>query len=279
MCYAIEQGATEDALMVEIRRELEKGNAYATIASAIPESAWRNSLALRVADEVVSGSWLEKSRIELFRVLWPMSPEKALPIARKWVALETNPVNDPRRLAGLDALLVLNPDEAIPFFEVEAKRGIDGVLKLQSLLDMSRSRRIPLDSLSIETLGRLTRSVLELLPAKNSQDEVVGAHVVSPTEELWDLRWRFVNELHLRSATSRPLLESLQHLEPSIKARLGHDLALKEMQMVVNSSLQPMLWGRTQVFSLWISFWLGSILNPIDLSDPQPNSRWLWKRS
>jgi hypothetical protein len=195
-CWEVDTGATEQVLQQSVERELRSGRRYAAIASEIPAECWTRSLAAHVAARIYDDSASPEARRRLLEILSARAPEAALPIATDLARREiTAGVDDQLRQGGLNCLLVLRPEEAVPLVEASfRKHGSQSLECLSALYGERDELRFAWSECPDVLLERLGAIILESHPVAADPDPQ-GPHRVTSAEELRWVRDRIVSIL------------------------------------------------------------------------------------
>ena len=140
-CRDVDQEATEDVILKEIRREMLSQSGSVVVAANLPVEFWSDRLVLQAAGMVSDKNFDASVRTELLKVLVRHTPSHVRDIVETWVNLPTDgtEATQSMRTAGLDALLVIDAEKAIPELVRRCRKQGSGLLLEMSSLGERRS--------------------------------------------------------------------------------------------------------------------------------------------
>jgi hypothetical protein len=241
-CWDVDAKATLDVLQQGITRGLWSGLRYAHLAREIPVECWTPVLAEHVADCVRAEAAPVEARAALLEVLALRSPDHAHPIAAEWAALsEAAPGDAPHlRQMGLNCLLALEPETALPLVEADfQKHAGEALLGLSTLWSSFSEMRVTWTVWPVTLQERLGRMLLSAFPFAGDPVETGWGYQVTTAHELRWVRNQLIELLLSRDRPEdRAALANLAQLDAGLRPLLADRQARSEAGTVLRELLE-----------------------------------------
>jgi len=232
-CLDANRQISEDLILKELRREMRTGEVTALLASRLPESAWSERFKQLTAILVEEKDLFGAARCELLRTLAGRAPENVRKIAEKWS--EEDPSADSATVemvaAGLDALLIIDPQLALPKVVACFDRcGAEFLTKLKYLGERNHPSFADVSAWPSHSLKELADVLHRAFPIENDpEDKSLEVTWVGPEDRLRDLREAIPRRLFERdSQDATNVLQDLANSYPNVKRWYDYSRAHRE---------------------------------------------------
>ena len=191
-CRDVEQKATEDVILKEIRREMLSERGSVVVAANLPSEFWSDRLATRAARMVSDDGFEVSVRVALLRVLVRHAPEHVRGIVEIWVNLPADETDTTQlmRTAGLDSLLVIDAERAVSELVRRCnKQGSDLLLEMSSLGEPRSGPSAAIKTWPSSLLEQLGDLLHRMFPVSSDPVRESGqSYFVTREDDLRDLR-------------------------------------------------------------------------------------------
>jgi len=232
-CLDADRQITEDLIVKELRREMCAEEGTALLALRLPETAWSERFKKLTAILVEEKDLFGAARCELLRTLAGHAPGYVRTIAEKWSERDpsTDSAMEEMLTAGLDALLVIDPELALP--RVVAcfdQSGAKFLTKLKSLGERNGSSFADASAWPSHSLKELADVLHRAFPVENDpEDKSLEVTWVGPEDRLRDLREAIPRRLFERdSQDATNVLQDLANSYPNVKRWYDYSRAHRE---------------------------------------------------
>jgi len=243
-CIAVDQAATEDLIVKEVKRELNTSLKVAYVAENLAGQFWNERLSRAFGMLLEDDQLNIDGRVGLARLLAVTSPSTVLPILETWAKAK---VGDPlalrKRTTAIDILLAIAPDKIWDVFVEEAKaRGRELIEQMASLrAGLGNSARVNIRVWPANRIAEFSELLETYFPLSSAPQRNSG-EVFSPTadDELHDLRGSLPILLADRGTTDDiQALEQLAIKYPQIDKWWRHQKATQTAEHFIESVGSP----------------------------------------
>ncbi len=191
-CREVDRMATENAILGEMRREMQSGEGPVIVAENLPAELWSKRLAAEAVRLILDESLNPEARASLLRVLAKRAPSEARTIAEARASAPDDGTEAVRALrdAGLDALLKTDPLKAVPQLAERYKQEGPGLLlRMTSLSDHHHRPEAVISSWPSHLLEQLADLLHDAFPPETDPVRQAGvAYSVGREDELREMR-------------------------------------------------------------------------------------------
>ena len=243
MCARTDRDSTDGVLLDAILREMRSGRGDAYTAANLPAEFWSERLARSAAKLLEDADCTLSARGQLLRLVARNASEYIARIAKEWANAEIDDEDACRemRYAGLDALLITNPEEGVSLLaERTSEEGQAILLAMSSLQHHHWGPSANVSAWKVEQLEKLLEVLFVCFPRNADPQRGGGAYSVGPDDELRELRDRIPRILFDREGRGdHAALERLARKIPDVKVWLDYVRANRGVSNLVSYLTLP----------------------------------------
>ncbi len=238
ICFDFDRRVAEEVFVNELRRSMSSASDRIHVAEHLPAELWSEQLLTQAHKLVQDESLGLEARIRLLRLLVQRSPDHAAPSVESWINLPGTMSGVVRkREAALDAMLIVDPVEAMSRLKAGLETGGVNLESLTSLTDRRQSWHVDLRDWPTESIAALADLLYRQYPPDTDPTRPSGVgYSPGPDDELRELRATLVPLIFERGGDSDlSAIETLANEHQSIADWYAYARANAEATQVLGA--------------------------------------------